>query len=159
MNKLENYSIVTVDMCTEIWRDVKGYEGRYEVSNYGRVRQKIDLFKKCNKKAIKIIKPDINYIKRYGYLRVNPYKDNKSKHFFVHRLVAEAFMPNPYNLPMINHKDEDRSNSRLDNLEWCTPKYNTNYGNAMLKSKLTRISNKEKSCGFKKQDLWNQYSL
>ena len=158
---VENYSAVTVNMDSEVWRDIKGYEGIYEVSNFGRVRQKVDLFSsgKKGKKEPKIINPDINYIQRYGYLRVSLYKNNSSKHFFVHRLVAEAFMPNPYNLPMVNHKDENRGNPRLDNLEWCTSKYNTNYGNAVLKSRLTRINNRNKSCGMRKQDLWNQYSL
>ena len=101
----------------EIWKDVKGYEGLYKISNFGRVwsiRRK--LFLKP------VDKP---------YLRVRLYSiDGTNKMFSVHRLVAEAFIPNPDNLPCINHKDENKMNNCIDNLEWCTAKYNSNYGTA-----------------------------
>ena len=144
---IENYSVITVNMDSEVWKDILGYEDVYEVSNFGRVRQKVDIFNtRQNKKDFKIIKPDINYVQRSGYLRINLYKNGKSKHHLVHRLVAEAFMPNPYNLPFVNHKDEDRSNPRLDNLEWCTQKYNANYGKCKEKRAFTlaRKKNKDK---------------
>lgn len=99
----------------EIWKDIERYEGLYWISNLGRVKSKR-----------KILKPCIN--KRTGYIYVCLTKNNKGKVIVIHRLVAKTFLPNPYNLPFINHKDENKQNSRLDNLEWCTAKYNANYG-------------------------------
>ena len=72
----------------------------------------------------KILKPGVDK----GYLKVNLRKNNKTKQHTVHRIVATAFLPNENNYPFINHKDENPSNNRVDNLEWCTPKYNSNYG-------------------------------
>lgn len=99
----------------EIWKDVEGYEGLYSVSNYGRVKGHFG----------KILKPKYQ---RQGYLQVHLYKDKKQKTVFIHRLVAIAFIPNPDNLPQINHKDEIKDNNHVDNLEWCDGKYNCNYG-------------------------------
>ena len=104
----------------EIWKPVVGYENLYEVSNFARVKSL-----KFGKE--RILKPGTN---RYGYLHVNLYKNNKRKDFLVHRLVAEAFIPNPDNLPFVNHKDENPSNNFSTNLEWCTNEYNLNYGTA-----------------------------
>lgn len=104
----------------EIWKPVVGYENLYEVSNFARVKSL-----KFGKE--RILKPGTN---RYGYLHVNLYKNNKRKDFLVHRLVAEAFIPNPDNLPLVNHKDENPSNNFYTNLEWCTNEYNLNYGTA-----------------------------
>lgn len=98
----------------EIWEDIKGYPN-YEVSNLGRVK---------NKNRNKIIK---NFFNK-GYKLVSLNKNNKRKTFRLHRLVAEAFIPNPDNLPQVNHKDEDKTNNRVDNLEWCTHDYNSKYG-------------------------------
>ena len=98
----------------EIWKEIKDYEGLYQVSNLGRV-----------KSSTKILK---NRLSKRGYYIVTLYKNGKSTTKWVHRLVAEAFIPNPDNLPQVNHKDEDKLNNRVDNLEWCTAKYNCNYG-------------------------------
>lgn len=104
-------------MTKEIFKPVKGYEKRYEVSNFGRVKSSING---------KILKPEIT---KNGYCRVDLYDDNgKHKHRLVHRLVLEAFVPNPNNYPQGNHKDEDKTNNHVENLEWCTPQYNSNYG-------------------------------
>ena len=102
----------------EIWKDKKDYEGHYQVSNWGRVKS----IKFGKERILKLTKD------KDGYFFVNLYKNNKSKTFKVHRLVAEAFLPNTDNLPLINHKDEDKSNNIVSNLEWCDRKYNCNYG-------------------------------
>ncbi len=98
----------------EIWKHIAGYEGLYWVSNLGRV-----------KNAEKVLKLTPN---KKGYQRVGLHKNGKIKTVYVHRLVAEAFVPNNNNLPQVNHKDENKSNNNADNLEWCTSLYNNTYG-------------------------------
>ena len=112
----------------EEWRDVVGYEGLYQVSNLGRVKS---LFR--YKKILKGVKTNT------GYLRIALCKNGKMKLVSIHRLVANAFVYNPNNYPCVNHKDEIRINNRADNLEWCTHKYNSNYGNCRekIRSKCT----------------------
>lgn len=114
----------------EIWRDIDGFGGCYQVSNLGRLRS-VDRTVKGNKSNYirrgKILSPKTH---RNGYLCVVLCKDRKQKMYYIHRLVASAFIPNPDNLPQVNHKDEDKSNNRVENLEWCSAKYNTNYGSA-----------------------------
>ena len=109
----------------EIWKPVVGYEGLYEISNMGRVKSI-----KFNKEKILSLQKD-----KYGYLRSGLRKMGKLKNCFVHRLVAEAFIPNPNNLPIVNHKDENKQNNCVENLEWCTVKYNNSYGSAIFKRK------------------------
>ena len=104
----------------EAWKDIEGYEGLYQVSNKGRV-------KSLNYQGVareKLIKHSIVS----GYKRVTLYKNKTIKRFLVHRLVANAFLPNPQNFPCINHKDENKQNNIVTNLEWCTYKYNINFG-------------------------------
>ena len=101
----------------EIWKPIKGYESLYEVSNLGNV-------KSLNWGRESLLKP----YPRKGYYCVCLCKNNICRKFSIHRLVAQAFIPNPNNLPLINHKDEDTTNNRVENLEWCTNKYNLNYG-------------------------------
>ena len=111
----------------EIWKDIEGYEGLYQVSNLGRVKSLGRKVKKINGKmnvCEKILKPGIGN----GYKKVSLWKNNSSKMFLIHRLVALAFIPNNENLPIVNHKDENRLNNAVDNLEWCTYEYNNNYG-------------------------------
>ena len=108
------------------WRSVKGYDGRYLVSNTGFIYSKI---------SNKVLKPNKM---NNGYLSVELFKDGKSKRLLIHRIVAEAFIDNPESLPIVNHKDEDKTNNSVDNLEWCTQKYNANYGNALEKKKRNR---------------------
>lgn len=109
----------------EEWRPVCGYETRYEVSNFGRVRNADG----------HILKP----IKRRGYLCLNFCVNGNRKDMKIHRLVAEAFIPNPDALPFVNHKDEDKENNAVCNLEWCTTKYNCNYGTRNQRVREKRI--------------------
>ena len=113
----------------EEWRAVPGYEGLYEVSNKGNVR---------NVRRNTLLRlPKTND----GYIRVSLYKNGIMTCFQVHRLVAEAFLPNPDNLPQVNHKNEVKSDNCVDNLEWCTAKYNNNYGSRKDKARDTKIKN------------------
>lgn len=116
-------------MIKEIWKDIKEYEGLYQGSNLGRARS-LDRWVNSKNGSMQFIKGRIlKLIKnRYGYLYVNLYKNNIKKTYQVHRLVAEAFLPNPDNLPEVNHKDENKQNNSVHNLEWCDRSYNVNYG-------------------------------
>ena len=113
----------------EIWKDIPGYETRYQVSNIGRVRSLdysfIDILGHHRFHKGKILKLHLD---EHGYYKVNLYLNRDIHESFVHRLVALAFIPNPNNLPFINHKDENPKNNHVENLEWCTHKYNVNYG-------------------------------
>lgn len=115
-------------MGNEIWEDVKGYEGYYQVSNMVRVKSMRVLKTpkngvKCRKSAF--LSTKTTHDKQYVLVALC--RDGEKKHIQVHRLVAEAFIPNPKNLPCVNHKDENPSNNRADNLEWCTSEYNFQY--------------------------------
>lgn len=115
-------------MIQEIWKPVVGYEGLYEVSNLGQVKS-LGNTRKCSrfKGVVTIMRHDIT---KLNYHRISLRKDGKYKRFLVHRLVAIAFIPNPDNLPVVNHKDENPANNCVDNLEWCTHQYNITYGTA-----------------------------
>lgn len=113
----------------EIWRCIKNYPN-YEISSLGNVK---------NKKTNKILKP---FSTGNEYLKVSLSNNSKTKQFFVHRLVAQAFIPNPNNLPEVNHKKEfEKTNNTVENLEWCNHSYNQNYGtrNERVSKKLSKI--------------------
>lgn len=141
--KINNYKSDSLNtqlenLPNEIWKDIKAFEGIYQISNKGRVKTL-----KCQRgrnriwiDRVIIMKPAIS---RCGYLRVDLWKHRKAKHFSVHRLVAEAFIPNPNNYPCVNHKDECKTNNHVENLEWCTSKYNTNYGTSIERTILYNI--------------------
>lgn len=127
----------------EIWKPIKGFESLYEVSNLGRVKSLERKVRTTNNgtdclKYIKerILKPKIN---RGGYKVVLLYNGGKRKYITIHRLVAMAFISNPNNYPQINHKDENKENNTVENLEWCDSKYNINYG-----TRIERISKARK---------------
>lgn len=122
MFMLLNYYIME-----EIWRPIEGYEGLYEISSYGRVRSLI-------KNIILRLKKEPT-----GYLRCNLYLNKNMKTVSIHRLVAQAFIPNPNNLPQVNHKDDDKTNNNVTNLEWCTVKYNNDYGTRKEKVRITNL--------------------
>ena len=110
----------------EIWRDIVGYEGLYQVSNLGRVKS---LGNNKTRKE-KVLKPEtIN-----GYLRVCLFKEKKGKHILVHRLVADAFIPNIDNKPYIDHIDGNPKNNIIDNIRWCT--HNENMNNPIAKQRI-----------------------
>lgn len=146
------------DFDGEVWKDVVGYEGQYKVSNYGRVKT---LSRKRNthhnglaqiKDKIMRAIPNISANEKYYYVSFSK-KDGEisSKNILVHRVVACAFLPNPENLPQVNHKDENPSNNIVfvnkdgsvdfskSNLEWCTAFYNTHYGTRDERARESRI--------------------
>lgn len=112
----------------EIWANIKCYD-EYSVSNKGRVKRHpyYKLVRGGGKQFFeeKILRPQK---RKFGYLGVFLSKNGRCKPFLIHRLVAIAFIPNPNNLPQVNHKDENPSNNHVSNLEWCDQKYNSNYG-------------------------------
>lgn len=106
----------------EVFLDVPGYEKLYQISNVGNVK---------NIKTGRILRPFKN---TQGYLCLNLFKNGTKRTARVHRLVAQSFIPNPQNLPQVNHKDEIRTNNVVGNLEWCDAQYNNNYGTRTKRS-------------------------
>ena len=113
----------------EVWVDIIDFPG-YQVSNTGKVR---------NIKDFRLLGQQLN---KAGYYTVILRRDLESYTCLVHRLVAIAFIPNPDNLPIVNHKDENTINPNVENLEWCTAEYNVNYGTAIERAKETKAKNK-----------------
>ena len=109
----------------EIWKSIPGYEGSYMVSNYGRVRSLDRLDSRGHKVKGRILKQNST---KYGYKQVNLSKNGAKKMLSIHRLVATAFVPNPNEYLEVNHIDENKSNNKFENLEWCDRTYNMNYG-------------------------------
>ena len=107
------------------WKEIKGYEGKYIISNYGEIIS-LPRTKQNNSKKQYVEPKEIRKIvnNRNGYVYVYLCNDGKDINMRVHRLVAEAFIPNPNNLPQVNHKDGNKINNRVDNLEWCTASEN-----------------------------------
>lgn len=114
-------------MTEEIWKDIPGYEGYYQVSSLGRVRSMDRVVKgrwghRLQRGAMMKLGQDFD-----GYLELGLTKDGKQRDYRVNRLVAITFIPNPRNLPVVHHKDNNKKNNRVDNLEWTTVQYNTQH--------------------------------
>ncbi len=120
-------------MEKEIWKPIKDYENLYEVSNNGKVRslnREVVVKNKYGAVSTRMTKSkELKPQKRGEYYIVWLCKGGKPKQYCIHRLVGETFIENPNNLRDINHKDENKLNNKVNNLEWCTHKYNMNYGN------------------------------
>lgn len=127
----------------EQWKDIKGHEGLYEVSNFGNVRS-LDRVIRAKHNGTMLRKGRILtpfYEEKKGYYQVSLSKDGKNKKHRVHRLVASAFLDNPHNYTDVNHKDEVKTNNNVDNLEWCTRKYNNNYGTKPERTRKAMMGN------------------
>lgn len=128
---------IAADVVEVVRKAVNGYEGYYEVDQFGRVYS-VDRIIPVNDNGrnyskqlqAKQMKQSVN---TNGYKIVSLTKDGKTKNLYVHRLVAEAFIQNEDELPMVNHKDEDKTNNFVENLEWCNASYNRTYGKAVEK--------------------------
>lgn len=114
---------------TEIWKDIPNYNGKYQISSLGRVRS----FKQWHNSSIHFLIP---HKTNKGYLVVSLSKNSVVRNISIHRLVAEAFIPNPKNLPQVNHLNEDKTDNRIENLEWCDNSYNLNYGTRTIRQSL-----------------------
>lgn len=127
-------------MDNEVWKDIQGYEGRYQISTCGRVKSLSHVrylgtsgYKRFKEK---MLAPVYN---QKGYARVGlKDKNHHQRTLSIHRLVAEAFIPNPDNLPQVNHKDENKSNNNVENLEWTSCKDNVNYGTGVKRRSITQ---------------------
>lgn len=155
----------------ELWKEVKGYEGLYLISNLGKIVSLPREVQSRNKfkniivhRKSKSIKTCLRGRNGLMYEAITLTKDGISKRYSVHRLVAEAFIPNPDNLPEVNHKDENPLNNCASNLEWCTRQYNIEYSKAkkvlQMKSgkvvgEYTSITNASKATGIKRTNINN----
>lgn len=117
----------------EVWKDIKGYEGLYQISTLGQYRS-CDRYILCKNRWGQSMyvfhkgKCMKQYVNNKGYYTARLYKNGSQKTYLIHRLVAETFIPNPNNLPEVNHKDEKKNNNCVDNLHWCTKVFNNGYG-------------------------------
>lgn len=127
-------TIIRYNIMQEDWKDINGFEGYYQISNFGRVKSVERVVKRKNGTIMKVsekIRKLFYTTDNYSYVVLS--KNGKHKTFLVHRLVAENFLSNPNNLPCVNHKDENKQNDCVDNLEWCSYEYNNTYKNIHLR--------------------------
>lgn len=117
------------------------YTGYYEISNFGQVRSLDRVVTDWRGEVLLKGKIKNSVSDADGYLVVSLHKEGKTSMFKIHRLVATAFIPNPENLPQVNHKDENKQNNKVDNLEWCTAKYNRNFGTCIERGRNTSLKN------------------
>lgn len=141
----------------EIWKDIKRYENIYQISNLGRYRS-LDRYESHmvnGKEVRRLIKGIIREgtLNKDGYLQVGLSRNGKQETKCIHQLVAEAFIPNPNNLPDINHKDENKQNNCISNLEWCDKGYNNAYGTRTERASKKQINRKDCSKVILQYDL------
>jgi hypothetical protein len=129
----------------EIWKDIKGYEGYYQISNYGKVKS----LKRGRKKKTIFKKPTI---KQNGYYILALYKNNNQKIFYLHRLIGIMFIPNPENKKWMNHKDGNKLNNSIANLEWCSPSEN-NYHAIRNKLRQYKLGEDRPQSKLKRKDV------
>ena len=129
----------------EVWKDVIGFEEAYQVSNFGRIKRKKRTDSNNRTHKERIMSPSIY---SNGYLNVELRMNNKKRRTSVHRLVAEAFIDNPLNLPQINHEDENKANNHVSNIEWCTAQYNIRYKDGVKRRRATAILNSNAVCKY-----------
>lgn len=136
----------------EIWKDIKGFEGLYQVSNFGRVKS-LERHRNGKRGAPTICKERILCLHRgkFGYLQACLCKDNKKHAPLVHRLVGEAFIPNTENLPCIDHIDGNRENNAVSNLRWCTTKENMNYSG--VRNSISNTQKTSEACKRHQRDI------
>ena len=142
----------------EIWKDISGYENKYQVSNFGRIKslQRDVISGRGGFRTVKekILKPKID---RYGYLTIDLRDQNQiRKTLKIHRLVAIAFISNPENKIQVNHKNESKTDNTIQNLEWTTPLQNSNYGTRTERSAKKR-RNSSISKNVEQKDLNGNY--
>ena len=124
----------------EEWKDIKGFEGLYKVSNYGNIMSVERYVNTCHKDVMRLI-PNrllVPHKTKTGYLKVWLYRNGKKKKYSVHRLVAMAFIDNPENKPCVNHIDNNRENNNVNNLEWCTYKENSQWAEIQGRREFTK---------------------
>lgn len=144
------------DLEGEVWKIIPRLNSNYAVSNYGRVKSLSRSIHQEYRNRTTTTQTRILRLTKtpYGYLSCRPLVDGKLGNEIVHRLVAEAFIPNPDKFPVINHKDENKMNNVVSNLEWCTRKYNSNYGTCQER----RAASLSKAMA-EKSEIINQYDL
>ena len=135
---------------SEIWKDVAEYEGLYKVSNKGNIYSIGRKDSRGHRRRGRMLSPGHN--SHSGYPQVGLRKNGVLKMKYIHRLVAETFLPNPEGRPQVNHRDEDKVNNNVENLEWCTSEYNNTYGTRIEKVVQAR-SKKVKATNIKTNEV------
>lgn len=136
----------------EMWKDVPEYEGLYQASNIGRIKSLERYTEDGHHVLERILKPSL----AKGYLKVQLSKNGRNKTIYVHKIIATTFLDNVNNLPEVNHKDENKLNNCVVNLEWCTHKYNIHYGTAIRRMSEKQINNGKNSKKVAKYDKENK---